>query len=102
MAKLVVLYRQAADPAAFEAHYFERHVPLAKRIAGLLRYETSAGPVASPTGSGPYQLVATLEFGSLDALNAGMASAEGRAAAKDVANFASAGVEMLVFDTRTV
>lgn len=102
MAKLVVLYKKPADPAAFERHYFDRHVPIAKRIPGLLRYEVNEGPVSAPGGASPYQLIATLEFESMSALRQAMGSAEGRAAAADVPNFAQAGVEMLMFDTRDV
>ena len=102
MAKLVVLYKKAADPAAFDAYYFDRHVPLAKTITGLSRYETSDGPIVGPTGESPYQLVATLEFESMGALQQAMGSPEGRAAAADLANFAQAGVEMLIFETKDV
>jgi uncharacterized protein (TIGR02118 family) len=45
-------------------------------------------------------LIAELEFDSMDALQAAMASPEGLAAAADVANFAQAGVTLLVYDTR--
>jgi uncharacterized protein (TIGR02118 family) len=31
MAQLVVMYKTPKDPAAFDAHYFEKHVPIAKR-----------------------------------------------------------------------
>jgi len=102
MAKLVVMYRKPADPAAFERHYFDTHVPIAKRIPGLMRYEVSDGAVATPAGPSDYHLVATLEFESLGALQQGLGSAEGRAAAKDVANFGQAGVEMLIFATKDV
>ncbi len=102
MAKLVVLYKQPADPAAFDRHYFDTHIPLAKKISGLQRYEVSRGPVSGPTGPSPYHLIATLEFESLDTLQQGMASVEGKAAAQDVANFGQAGVEMLIFEGRDV
>lgn len=102
MAKFVVLYHEPADGAAFDAHYRERHVPLAKKIPGLIRYEVSDGPVGAPGGPSPYRLVATLEFATLGALRAGLASAEGAAAAKDVRLFADGGVEMLIFDTKDV
>jgi uncharacterized protein (TIGR02118 family) len=34
MARLVVLYKTPRDAAAFDKHYFDRHVPLAKKIPG--------------------------------------------------------------------
>jgi uncharacterized protein (TIGR02118 family) len=33
---------------AFDKHYFEAHVPIAKKIPGLRKYEVSRGPVATP------------------------------------------------------
>lgn len=102
MAKLVVLYRKPADAAAFDDYYFKTHVPLAKRVPGLRRYEVNAAPVTSPTGISPYHLVATLEFDSMSALQRALGSNEGAAAAGDLAHFAQAGVEMLMFDTKEV
>ncbi|MGI9026742.1 MAG: EthD family reductase [Burkholderiaceae bacterium] len=102
MAKLVVLYKKPADAAAFDNYYFKTHVPLANKIPGLLSYQVSSGAVASPTGVSPYHLVATLEFESMSALQQALASPEGGAAAGDLANFAQAGVEMLMFDTKDV
>ena len=102
MAKLVALYKKPADAAAFDAYYFGKHVPTAKKIPGLRRYDVSTGPVASGAGESPYHLVAMLEFDSLAAIQSGLASAEGQAAAGDLGNFAQAGVELLMFDTKSV
>jgi uncharacterized protein (TIGR02118 family) len=102
MAKLVVLYKTAADAAAFHAYYDATHIPLAKKIPGLVRYECSDGPIVGPTGPAPYQLVATLEFESMGALQQALGSSEGRASAADVPNFAQGGVDMLIFDTKEV
>ena len=100
MAKLLVLYNQPADPAAFDRYYYETHVPLAKKIPGMVRYEVNAGALASPAGKSPYHLIAILEFASMAVLQQALGSPEGQAAAGDVANFAQAGVEMLIFDTQ--
>ena len=37
--KLVVLYTQPEDPAAFEAAYGDVHVPLVEKIPGVQRFE---------------------------------------------------------------
>ena len=102
MAKLIVLYKKPTDPKAFDDYYFSKHVPIAQKIAGLKRYEVNQGPVVSPAGASPYHLVATLEFASMADLQKAMGSAEGQAAATDLPNFATGGVEMLIFDTREV
>jgi uncharacterized protein (TIGR02118 family) len=102
MAKLIVLYKKPTDPKAFDDYYSSTHIPLAKKIPGLKRYEVSQGQVGSPAGASPYHLVATLEFASMTDLQKALGSAEGQAAAGDVPKFASGGVEMMVFDTREV
>src|ERR1019366_3884411 len=100
MAKLLVLYNEPADPAAFERYYFETHVPIANKIRGVRSYTVSKGKPAMVAGNVSPHLIAELEFDSMDDLQAAMASPEGQAAAADVANFAQAGVTLLVYDTR--
>jgi uncharacterized protein (TIGR02118 family) len=100
MAQLVVLYKKAQDAAAFNSHYSATHAPLAKKIPGLKDYQISSGPVSTPQGESSYQLVATLTFDSIDAIKKGLSSPEGQAAAGDLANFAQAGVELLMFETK--
>lgn len=102
MAKLMALYKKPADIAAFDSHYFSKHIPIAKKIPGLRGYEVSSGPVGTPAGESPFHLVALLSFDSLAAIQQGMASPEGAVAAADLANFAQAGVDLLIFDTREV
>lgn len=102
MAQLVVLYKTPKDPAAFDRHYFETHVPLAKKIPGLRKYQISHGAIGTPAGPSGLHLIATLTFDSTAAIQAAFASAEGKAAAADVANFASGGADMHFFETKEV
>ncbi|MEA2898036.1 MAG: hypothetical protein QOJ84_3651 [Bradyrhizobium sp.] len=102
MAQLVVMYKTPKDTAAFDKYYFEKHIPIAKKIPGLRKYEVSQGPVASPAGPSGLHLIAILTFDNLAAVQAAFASAEGRATAADVPTFASGGVDMIFFDTREV
>ena len=102
MAKLVALYKKPADVPAFDAYYYSTHVPLAKKIAGLRRYEVSVGPVATPQGESPFHLVAVLGFDSMNALQQALGSPAGQATATDLANFAQAGVDLMVFDSKDV
>jgi uncharacterized protein (TIGR02118 family) len=102
MARILVLYSQPADPAAFDHYYFETHIPLAGKLPGLRSYIVSSGGVGLIAGGQPAYLVAELEFDSLAELQNALASAEGQATAADVANFAQAGVTILAFDTRAV
>ena len=102
MAKIVALYKKPADAAAFDAYYFATHVPKAKKVPGLKRYEVSAGPVGTPQGASPYHLAAILSFDSADAVQRGLSSPEGQATAADLAKFAQAGVDLLIFDSKDV
>jgi uncharacterized protein (TIGR02118 family) len=102
MAELVVLYKRPEDKAAFDKHYFEQHIPIAKKLPGLRKYAISQGPVATPAGPSPLHLIAILTFDNLAAIQSAFASAEGKAAAKDVQIFATGGFDMLMFDTREV
>ena len=102
MAKLFAIYQQPADPAAFDKYYFDTHVPLAKTIPGLLGYEVTRGDVMGMAGKHGAYLVAILTFESMAAIGAGMASPQGQATAADLANFASAGVDVMMGDTQTV
>ena len=45
MAQLVVMYKTPKDAAAFDKRYFEKHIPIAKKLPGLKKYEVSQGSV---------------------------------------------------------
>jgi uncharacterized protein (TIGR02118 family) len=99
MVKLVVSYGTPEDPAAFEQHYTETHIPLVNKIPGLRRFE--AGKVlGTPDGSAaPYFYLAELWFDGPEELQAGMASPEGEAAGTDVARFATGGATLMIAET---
>ncbi len=86
MHKIVVLYPPQPDPEAFKAYYADIHIPLARKLPGLmvLRYSFDVQTLA---GS-PYFCVFEAEFPDGAAMGAAMGSAEGQAVAADVANFA--------------
>ena len=100
MAQLVVLYKTPKDVDAFDEHYLETHVPLAKKIPGLRKYEISQGTVMTPAGPSDVHLVATLHFDTMAAILKAFASAEGQAAAADAEGLSA--MEMLVFETQEV
>jgi uncharacterized protein (TIGR02118 family) len=102
MAKLFAIYQQPTDPAAFDSYYFNKHLPLAKTIPGLKSYEVTRGDVMGMTGKHGVYLVAILEFASMEAVGAAMASPQGQATAADLANFASAGVDVMMGETKLV
>ena len=102
MARLLVMYKTPQDATAFDKHYFEKHVPIAKKIPGLRKYEVSQGAVGSPMGGANYHLVAILEFDDVAAIQNAFTSAQGQAAVADVQTFATGGVDIFMFDSRLV
>ena len=102
MAKLFAVYQQPKDAAVFDNYYFTKHVPLAKTIPGLKSYEVTKGDVMGMAGKHSAYLVAILEFDSMEAIGSAMASPQGQATAADLANFASAGVDLMMGETKMV
>jgi uncharacterized protein (TIGR02118 family) len=94
--RLLVQYGRPTDPAAFDQHYRDVHVPLAQKIPGVIRFDT--GHASALDGDAAPYLVAMLDFASAEAFAAGMQSAEGAAAAGDVPNFATGGATMSHYD----
>jgi uncharacterized protein (TIGR02118 family) len=102
MAQLLVMYKTPKDPAAFDRYYLETHIPIARKIPGIRKYEVSQGPVATAAGPSAFHLIATLHFDNLAAIQHAFASVEGQAAAADVQIFATGGADMLLFDNREI
>lgn len=102
MPTLTVLYNTPADPVAFDEYYRTVHAALVKKVPGLRRLEVSTGPVMNLQGTSPYHMVAHLHFDTMAELKAAVVTAEGQEAAADLANFATAGVTLLVYDSETL
>ncbi|MCW2898771.1 MAG: ethyl tert-butyl ether degradation protein EthD [Streptosporangiaceae bacterium] len=84
-ARFIALYETPADPAAFDRHYRDVHIPLARQLPGLRRY-TLGRDVVAVRGGEPYYLVAELEWDTMEELRAAFASPKGRATAADAAH----------------
>jgi len=82
--RFLALYETPTDPEAFDRHYREVHIPLARRLPGLRRYVIGREVVAV-RGGAPYYLVAELEWDTMEELRAAFAWPEGRATAADAA-----------------
>jgi uncharacterized protein (TIGR02118 family) len=99
--RLMVSYGQPEDPDAFDAYYRDTHTPLALAQPGVLALTVGRPRSLDPSQTVPY-LVAHLDFESEQAMNETLGSPEGRAAGKDLANFATGGVTFAHFDVQTV
>src|SRR5437762_13261871 len=95
--RLIPLYQAPADPEAFDRHYHEVHTPIVLRYPKLR--ELIVGNV-EPMGprSVPYYLATQMVFDSREDLDAAMASDAGIESARDLRNFAEAGVTLYVAD----
>ena len=104
MAQMIVIYKTPKNPAAFDRHYFEVHVPLVRQLPGLRKLETNRGPVISLYGASDVHLVASLQFDSLSDINAALTSECGRALAAERRQLSphASDVQMFLFDTQSV
>lgn len=102
MVKLTVLYGQPKDPAAFEKYYIETHTPIALKIKGMQRFEIAKAGGSADGSPSPYYRTADILFEDMKALQTALGSAEGQAAAADLANFASGGVKLMVCDVTDI
>lgn len=80
---MTVIYKTPKDISSFEKHYYEVHIPLAKKLPGLIKYEVSNGAVRSTTGHSDVYLVANLYFDSLEAMMESFKSDIGQQCADD-------------------
>jgi uncharacterized protein (TIGR02118 family) len=95
--RLVALYNQPEDPAAFDAHYRDVHGPIVRRYPGLrdLRLTRTDGVAGRQA---PFYLMAEMVFDGRTDLDAALASEPGVESGRDLRNFAGAGVTLLVVD----
>jgi uncharacterized protein (TIGR02118 family) len=94
--KLVVLYTQPDDPDAFDLHYREQHMPLARAIPGTQKVETGRIIAEADGGDPLWFRVTELYFADRATLDTGLASPEAQAATADFAKIAPPGSRILV------
>lgn len=101
--RFLVLYRRPTDREAFERHYFDVHVPLAKRLPGLRRYVVSRNP-SLIRGEEGFFLVAELDWDDMESLRQDFSSPLGREIAQDADELAKlcSGVQSLTYDVETL
>lgn len=68
MARMVIIYKTPKNPAEFDQHYFNTHIPMAKKLSGLKKYEVSKGAIIALAGATDPYLIGTLHFDSLEPL----------------------------------
>lgn len=80
---MTVIYNTPKNKEFFERHYFNVHIPLAKQLPGLIKYEINAGPIVSTTGHADVYRIANLYFDSLEAMMNAFRSEIGQKCASD-------------------
>lgn|SRR6185437_6586546 len=101
MAYMTVIYKVPKNRTAFENHYYTLHVPLAKLLPGLWRYETSKGNILSPTGNIETFFIEHLHFNSLDAIQNAFSTEIGKryVAERKILVPGNEDVQMYLYDT---
>ena len=97
MVRLIALYSQPEDPAAFDAHYRDVHAPIVERYPNLvsMRLTKADGIGGRPAA---YYLMAEMSFATRADLDEALASEPGRESGRDLRNFAQAGVTLFIAD----
>ena len=95
MPRLVVLYSTPDDTDAFDAHYRDVHTPIVSRYPNVrgVRLTKPVGVAGRPS---PFYLMSEMTFDSAADLDAALMSEAGADSARDLRNFAGAGVAMFI------
>lgn len=83
MYKMIALFKKPSDPEAFDEYYFGTHLPLTKKIPGLLEMK-----VTKFHGDSPYYLMCEMVYESKNAFKESSKTPEAKASGRDVMNFA--------------
>ena len=98
---MTVIYKTPKDKEFFERHYFDVHIPLAKQLPGLIKYEINDGSIASTTGHSETYRIANLYFESLESMMNAFRSEIGQKCAADRKILANnENVQIYLYDTK--
>lgn len=96
MSKLIALYKQPTEPAAFDVAYFDTHLPLIAKVPGL--QDTRITRFTRTLVGDGYYMMAEMTFTDEAALKGAMKSPEMAAAGENLDGFAK-GLYSLSFAT---
>jgi uncharacterized protein (TIGR02118 family) len=92
--KLTAIYKQPADPHAFDEAYFNTHLPLIKKVPGLQR--TVITRFSRTLMGEEVYMMADMYFTDSSALKVGLKSPEMAAAGENLNAFAAGLVTLLI------
>ncbi|HZU30121.1 MAG TPA: EthD family reductase [Candidatus Angelobacter sp.] len=94
--KLIVMYPQPKDVAAFEKLYQSEHVPMAvEKLKGKTKL-VATKVTGSPQGQAPFYRIAEVHFPSMEALQACAASEGGKQTLGHAAQISSGGPPVMM------
>jgi uncharacterized protein (TIGR02118 family) len=96
MAKLIALYKHPENKEEFDNHYFNVHAPITAKIPGLREMKVTKITGSPMGGEGKYYLTCEMYYDSLEALQQGLRSPEGKASGKDLMGFARDLVTLMI------
>lgn len=88
MIKLTALYKRPQEVEEFDRHYNDLHLPLVRKYPGLRKLEITR-ITGAPIGESKFHIMAEMYFDSKEAMDAALASSEGKAVARDLMSFAA-------------
>lgn len=96
MAKLIALYKHPENKEEFDNHYFNVHAPITAKIPGLREMKVTKMTGSPMGGEGKYYLMCEMYYDSLEDLQQGLRSPEGKASGKDLMGFARDLVTLMI------
>jgi uncharacterized protein (TIGR02118 family) len=97
MHKLVALYRQPPNPQLFRDYYESKHIPLVRKMPGIVRMNHNFD-VKDLAGNSPFFCIFEAYFHSAADMMASAASPEGQAVQADIPNYQPGEVEIIHFE----
>lgn len=97
MTKLIVMYPKPADPAQFDRHFRQTHMPLVEKMPGLRSF--SFGPTkGADGGDGAFFWMFVGTWDSAATIQTALTSPEGQAAVADIPNYSPAAPTIMLLD----
>lgn len=96
-ARLIALFNPPEDAGAFDAHYHGTHLPIIRRYPGIrsIAVTRTDGVAGRPAA---FHLMTEMGFDSRADLEAALVSEAATESARDLRNFAGAGVTLFIAD----
>ncbi|MBA4537518.1 EthD family reductase [Bacillus aquiflavi] len=96
MIKLIALYKEPKDKEKFDEHYFSIHVPITKKIPGLLKMDVTKIIGSGMGGKSEYYLMCEMYYENMQTFKAAMKTEEAKASSKDLMSFAGDIVTLMI------